>query len=517
MAPASASSHDFSQLCATTSATPGNLGSSGTGETALTSPACAGGDFADVLQAQVSPKPAPAVVAGQGNAPADTTASANGTASLAPWFTSPDLEPAPEETELLDSETEETEEDETNSERSEEAAGLLFWHPGAPAEPVTRSRSTGTQEREAEGDDTAELPGNTGRKDNAGAESAVRQVQGGAGNTTADARSSASAAPIMRGNSPTAFLVEEDAAVGGPKPAAAEEAFGTALAAEVAEEPVPVARAFRSSRRLQQVERLSEEPHRLSRFAEYGRIAEGASATPTTAARFAGPAPIEEAQPVKPGEPALRRMAENVVQQIVKPALKAVGIDPAKVSAVMEFVAHEPAALTESADPADPATAAGATRAVEQVLRTADLMRSAERPGLNLRLDFGESGPLNVQITLRDGCVHALFRSDSPEIRDTIAQAWTAYAQRGEIGGLPLAEPVLLPLRAPANAVAETSRFAGSSGEQSPEGRSERQARTQDEQVPASVMRLTRRRTAASLPVSSPVREAAAGHLRVHA
>ena len=51
--------------------------------------------------------------------------------------------------------------------------------------------------------------------------------------------------------------------------------------------------------------------------------------------------------------------------------------------------------------------------------------RPGERSAVNVRLDFGDAGPLNVHITMRDGRVHTMFRCDSPELRDTLARHFT--------------------------------------------------------------------------------------------
>ncbi|HEX2101131.1 MAG TPA: hypothetical protein VHF69_10730 [Candidatus Synoicihabitans sp.] len=225
------------------------------------------------------------------------------------------------------------------------------------------------------------------------------------------------------------------------------------------------------------------------------------SGVEAVAARFAELMAAEnDATPAVVSELA-RKVTEVIHSQVVDPALRAIGIDPAKVTANMEIVAPKASTVLSDASADETATfSAGATRAIEQVLHTAELMRGADRTGVNLRLDFGESGPLSVHITLREGRVHTLFRSDSPELRETLTNAWNQFAQRPEFAAV-LEEPVLLPLRQ-TNPTAERATGNSLSQHHHPDDRSGRQSGSPEETLPRFGERPSRRRGAATLPAA---------------
>lgn len=191
----------------------------------------------------------------------------------------------------------------------------------------------------------------------------------------------------------------------------------------------------------------------------------------------------------------------------------------------MEIVAPEPSALAPSpaAAEAEPEFATASTGALERVIQATDTSRAAERGAVNLRLDFGPAGPLSVHITLREGRVHTLFRSDSPEVRDSLAHAWNHFVQSGENAALPLAEPVMLPLRAaqPAAGTGETTRFGDSPAQGGADGQAGRQAGAPEDQAAFAASRTLRRRTtpaAGPAPAApTPVRPGPSHRLSAHA
>jgi hypothetical protein len=253
-------------------------------------------------------------------------------------------------------------------------------------------------------------------------------------------------------------------------------------------------------------------------FAAADAAMEPVAALSAPPARIAGSEETPLVADTRLGSADLEKYTQTIEQQLVIPVLRSLGIDPAKVSSTMEFVAPDRSPLTAEVNSAEapPTFAAGAARTVEQVLHAADLMRASERSGVQLRLDFGESGPLNVQITLRQGRVHTFFRSDSADVRNTLAQAWDSFAHRGDIAVLPLAEPVMLPLRSNlSSATGEGGRFSGSFSQSDADSRSGRESRDAREGSPLAAPSARRR---SSRPVTStPIRESAKGHLSVHA
>lgn len=214
--------------------------------------------------------------------------------------------------------------------------------------------------------------------------------------------------------------------------------------------------------------------------------------------------------------PSVENIAQQLDKQVVKPALEALGIDPAKVDSTMEIVAADSSALTPDtpAPDAEPEVAAASRGAFDRVMQVADAARPAERSGVNVRLDFGDAGPLNVHIAMRDGRVHTMFRCDSPELRDTLAAAWSNFVKQGEVAALPLAEPVMLPLRASSGSQ-DGGRQQENFNQPQSDGQSGRQAGSREDTGASGFGRPLRRQSAAvSAPTVAPVtRGGSSSHL----
>ena len=97
-----------------------------------------------------------------------------------------------------------------------------------------------------------------------------------------------------------------------------------------------------------------------------------------------------------------------------------------------ELGAGESGAATVVASAAEPAGGAetsapeavrGAHQAVEIVLRRVDEIAARERSEVRLEFTVGDEA-LQVQVRLRDGEVQTTFRTDSPELRQALAQEW---------------------------------------------------------------------------------------------
>jgi hypothetical protein len=59
---------------------------------------------------------------------------------------------------------------------------------------------------------------------------------------------------------------------------------------------------------------------------------------------------------------------------------------------------------------------------------------------IELELPVQHGDPVWVRLELRDGTVHTVFRTDSPDLRDALQQAWPQFSQRSQDRGLPLGE-----------------------------------------------------------------------------
>lgn len=92
--------------------------------------------------------------------------------------------------------------------------------------------------------------------------------------------------------------------------------------------------------------------------------------------------------------------------------------------------------------------ASSALQAVEKVLDAVETTAQAGGSSVQLRLELGDAGPLTVQVSLREGQVHAVFRSDSAEMRELLAAAWSQQAPgRDAPGAHAMADPDFRPLR----------------------------------------------------------------------
>jgi len=110
--------------------------------------------------------------------------------------------------------------------------------------------------------------------------------------------------------------------------------------------------------------------------------------------------------------------------------------------------------------------------------------------------------------------VHTMFRCDSPELRDTLTNAWNNFVQQSD-AALPLAEPVMLPLRtSPGHGGQEGGRSPDSFNQAQSDGQSGRHAGAREE-ASATFGRPSRRATtiAAAAPLRSATRGDSSSHL----
>jgi hypothetical protein len=74
--------------------------------------------------------------------------------------------------------------------------------------------------------------------------------------------------------------------------------------------------------------------------------------------------------------------------------------------------------------PASTVTTAQAAQLVSEIRDIADGLWAVERNSVEVRFHFSENERLSVKVEYRDGVVQTTFRTDSPELRDTIAREW---------------------------------------------------------------------------------------------
>jgi hypothetical protein len=93
----------------------------------------------------------------------------------------------------------------------------------------------------------------------------------------------------------------------------------------------------------------------------------------------------------------------------------------AGISAAASNASNSPAAETA---PASPTLSSHAAQAVREIRDIADGLWAVDRSSVEVRFNFTETEKLSVRVELKDGAVHTTFRTDSPELRDTLAREW---------------------------------------------------------------------------------------------
>ncbi len=128
------------------------------------------------------------------------------------------------------------------------------------------------------------------------------------------------------------------------------------------------------------------------------------------------------------------------------------------------------APTSRATNPAAPSQApVVAQRAVETVLGLVDTqLRQAEQNAgtVNLSFKFGHED-LAVRVQLRDGEIHAQFRTDSPELRSALATEWRSVSAAAPAGSARLTEAEFVPASAPAGGFSASTQGQGSFQQQS--------------------------------------------------
>jgi hypothetical protein len=88
--------------------------------------------------------------------------------------------------------------------------------------------------------------------------------------------------------------------------------------------------------------------------------------------------------------------------------------------------------------------AADATEVVREVAELTHDFRLRERSSVEVKFNFKDETELSVRLAYRDGDVHTMFRTDSPELRAALGREWNGYAVSfaQEQRGFKIADPV---------------------------------------------------------------------------
>ncbi|OAM88624.1 flagellar hook-length control protein FliK [Termitidicoccus mucosus] len=115
-----------------------------------------------------------------------------------------------------------------------------------------------------------------------------------------------------------------------------------------------------------------------------------------------------------------------------------------------------------------------AVRLVEKVIEAADGLAGTHQGKVTVEVDLEHAGPVSVEVSLRDGQLHAVFRSDSQTMRESLALAWRQHGARAADSALPWAEPQIVPSRPSGNGNMDTGGFQEQAGFHSGEERQPR-------------------------------------------
>ena len=138
-------------------------------------------------------------------------------------------------------------------------------------------------------------------------------------------------------------------------------------------------------------------------------------------------------------------------------AIQAPALTSAATAQLDRFTREAPAPAATSD------TASVAHQAVEAAITAADRQVTGEPRAVNLQFSVGNAD-LNVRVEMRDGALHATFRTDSADLRDALAHEWQSVNSSQVERPFRLADPVF----APANPAALAS--AGDNAPQQRQG-----------------------------------------------
>jgi hypothetical protein len=100
------------------------------------------------------------------------------------------------------------------------------------------------------------------------------------------------------------------------------------------------------------------------------------------------------------------------------------------------------APISKASEPAA-VPAPQAAQIVREIRDIADGLWAVERNSVEVRFHFNENENLSVKVEYRDGVVKTTFRTESPELRDTLAREWQAQiASTSEARPYRVADPV---------------------------------------------------------------------------
>jgi hypothetical protein len=105
--------------------------------------------------------------------------------------------------------------------------------------------------------------------------------------------------------------------------------------------------------------------------------------------------------------------------------------------------------------------------AVVSAINALEARASSDQKMVNLQFNVGDQR-LGLRVELRDGTVHTTFRTDSPELRNALAQEWHSVVQPVASRELRLADPVFSSSHATGGDSASGSTGQGSPRERQP-------------------------------------------------
>ena len=135
-----------------------------------------------------------------------------------------------------------------------------------------------------------------------------------------------------------------------------------------------------------------------------------------------------------PGAPIAHQDAGSGLQQ------SAAASAPAPAFAISSFAGLEgktsaDTAATNSGQPLSNTT-------LNQVIESADTMRSDGKTHVELQLKLDDGQLITVRLQMSQGSIHPIFKTESPELRQAIEQNWAGFRSGASERGLDIAAPV---------------------------------------------------------------------------
>jgi len=160
---------------------------------------------------------------------------------------------------------------------------------------------------------------------------------------------------------------------------------------------------------------------------------------PVLSPRAATPEAATEDHPAQAAAPAIAK--SSAAHQSSDAQQSSPATSPAQEFSISTSAAITAKTLTVTATAPAPVQAA-ATTTLNQVLESADKMRTIGQDTVQLQVNLDGGQQLTVRLQMAQGAIHATFKTDSPDLRQAIEQNWSGFRTGASERGLQISSPV---------------------------------------------------------------------------